>query len=392
MATVGSLFAGIGGFDAGMERAGFTPAWQVEIDRFATRILTAHWPEVTRRSDVRECGARNLTPVDVITFGSPCQDLSVAGGRAGLAGERSGLFYEAIRIITELRPAIAVWENVPGAYSSNAGRDFAAVLAGFRDSGARDIAWRTLDAQGFGVAQRRRRVFVVADFRGERAGSILFESDGGGGHPQAGRTAGQEVADTIGFGSGTGGFRIDLDGNGDVGTVAGTLSASADTARGKDWGHGAYIPVTPVARATSARGQRIDGESDTFVPVIAPTLAAAGADASEDGSGRGAPLVVAWDEQQITSDRHQARIERETALTLNSAGRMMVGVRRMTPLEWERLQGFPDGWTCLCPAAGDTWACVCPDSPRYRTLGNAVCVPVAAWLGRRIATALAGGC
>src|SRR5690606_1758225 len=128
----------------------------------------------------------------VITFGSPCQDLSVAGKRAGLDGERSSMFFEALRVFREMReatnggsPALVVWENVPGAFSSNGGRDFAYVLAGLAELGAVDIAWRVLDAQYFGVAQRRRRVFVIADFGGERAAEILFEREGVRRHPPA---------------------------------------------------------------------------------------------------------------------------------------------------------------------------------------------------------------
>jgi site-specific DNA-cytosine methylase len=173
----GELFAGIGGFSVGFEAAGIETAWQVEINPAAQKVLKVHYPNILLLGDVRECGAHNLGHVDVITFGSPCQDLSISGKREGLSGTRSGLFFEAIRIVDELHPTFAVWENVTGALSSNAGRDFAIVLAAFRDCGARDIAWRTLDAAGFGVPQHRRRVFVVADFVGERAGEVLFERE-----------------------------------------------------------------------------------------------------------------------------------------------------------------------------------------------------------------------
>ena len=162
--THGELFAGISGFGQGFARVGIKTVWHVEIDDKCRVILGHHYPDTLLLDDVKECGKHNLPPVDVISFGTPCQDLSVAGKRKGLKGERSGLFFEGIRIVDELQPAFAVWENVPGAFSSNSGRDFASVLAAFRECGARDIAWRVLDAQYFGVAQRRRRVFVVADF------------------------------------------------------------------------------------------------------------------------------------------------------------------------------------------------------------------------------------
>lgn len=181
--TIGSLFAGIGGFDLGFERAGFRTTWACEIDQKAQAVLRLRFPDAKLHDDVCAVGAHNLEPVDVVTFGSPCQDLSVAGKRAGLAGERSGLFHEAVRVIRELRaahgkPDFAIWENVPGAFSSNAGRDFAAVIDALVNIGARDVAWRVLDSRFFGVAQRRRRVFLVADFGGERAEQVLALAEG----------------------------------------------------------------------------------------------------------------------------------------------------------------------------------------------------------------------
>lgn len=172
-----SLFSGVGGFDLGLERAGMTTVAQVEWDKKCQSVLARHWPDVPRWGDVSEvCGA-DLPDCDLVAFGSPCQDLSVAGKRAGMVkGEtRSGLFYEAIRIIKELQddgrgPTWVVWENVVGALSSNGGRDFGAVLDALADLGAVDLEWRVLDAQFFGVPQRRRRVFVVARLDPRAAG------------------------------------------------------------------------------------------------------------------------------------------------------------------------------------------------------------------------------
>ena len=207
---VGSLFAGVGGFDMGLEAAGFEVAWQVEIDKDAVSVLERHYPSTLRVRDVREAGAHNLTPVDVIAFGSPCQGFSVAGRGAGLEDARSGLFGEAIRIIRELRPAFALWENVPGAYSANDGRDFGAVLAALADIGALDIAWRVLDAQWFGVPQRRRRIFLVADFGGERAASVLFESPSLSGDLASCLEARQGAPGVPASGAGSGGIACDI--------------------------------------------------------------------------------------------------------------------------------------------------------------------------------------
>jgi DNA (cytosine-5)-methyltransferase 1 len=177
--THGELFAGIAGFSLGFEKSGIKTLWHVEIDENCRSVLNKHYPGSLILSDIRDVGRHNLPFVNIISFGSPCQGLSVAGKRKGFNDDRSNLFFEAIRVVDELKPDFAVWENVPGALSSNSGRDFATALSEFRRIGARDIAWRIIDAQYCGVAQRRRRVLLVADFRGERAAEILFESESG---------------------------------------------------------------------------------------------------------------------------------------------------------------------------------------------------------------------
>src|SRR3990167_6826375 len=153
-----SLFSGIGGFDLGFDRAGMECVLQVEQDNSCLGILARHWPKVKKVNDVRKI---KRVSADLICGGFPCQDVSVAGKRAGLDGERSGLWFEFHRIVTEVRPRWVVVENVPGLLSSNAGRDFAVILRGLVECGY-GVCWRILDAQYFGVAQRRRRVFVVA--------------------------------------------------------------------------------------------------------------------------------------------------------------------------------------------------------------------------------------
>jgi len=170
--TFGSLFAGVGGIDLGFEAAGWEGKFQVEWDPHCQQTLAYHWPDVPRWGDVSDVNGADLPLVDLITFGSPCQDLSTAGRRAGLVeGSRSNLFFQATRIIKEMRdasantfPRWALWENVPGAFSSNQGADFGAVLDEMANLGAVAIEWHCLDAQFFGVPQRRRRVFVLACF------------------------------------------------------------------------------------------------------------------------------------------------------------------------------------------------------------------------------------
>jgi len=214
--TYGSLFAGVGGFDMGFDRAGYDCRFQVEWDKNCQSILRKHWPEVPKWGDVSEVSGTELPPVDVLIFGSPCQDLSVAGKRAGLDGARSGLFHEAMRIIKEMRhatedsfPRVVVWENVVGALSSNGGADFGTVLDQMAEAGAMVVEWAVLDAQHFGVPQRRRRVFVVAVFDPAAAEGcpdpLLPVRESVRGDSAKGRKKGQAVADPVAGGVGSGG-------------------------------------------------------------------------------------------------------------------------------------------------------------------------------------------
>jgi len=214
MITMGSLFDGIGGFPLAAVHNGIVPLWASEIESFPIEVTKIRFPEMLHVGDITKLSGDTLPVVDIICGGSPCQDLSVAGQRAGLAGERSGLFMEQIRITKEMRtedgkrgktndlvrPRFFVWENVPGAFSSAEGEDFKAVLeetariadnniliprppggvwksAGCILGSQFSVAWRVLDAQHWGVAQRRKRIFLVADFGGYTAPKILFEQD-----------------------------------------------------------------------------------------------------------------------------------------------------------------------------------------------------------------------
>lgn len=206
--TFGSLFAGVGGFDLGFEAAGWECRWQVEWDARCRSVLARHWPDVTKYGDVRD--VHDLKSVDCILYGFPCQDLSVAGKRAGLDGERSGLFFEATRIIREMReatdgryPTWAVAENVPGLLSADGGAAMGRCLDELADCGAVGIEWAVLDAQHFGVPQRRRRVFIVAWFdpRVGRADPLFPVASRCQGHPDQGGTAGPDPAGTVGSGA-----------------------------------------------------------------------------------------------------------------------------------------------------------------------------------------------
>ncbi|CUO03886.1 Modification methylase HhaI [[Ruminococcus] torques] len=231
--TLGSLFDGSGGFPLGGLISGITPVWASEIEPFPIRVTTKRLPFIKHYGDVSKMNGADIEPVDIITFGSPCQDMSIAGRREGLDGSRSSLFYEAVRIVKEMRcktngryPRYIIWENVPGAFSSNKGADFQSVLEevcsvkgyeihtprpeGWPTAGeivADDfsLAWRVFDAQYWGVPQRRKRIYLVADLAGGSAGKILFESEGVSGYTPQGFRSWQGAAGASEKGSGAAG-------------------------------------------------------------------------------------------------------------------------------------------------------------------------------------------
>lgn len=255
MLTLGSLFDGAGTFPFAAQQCGVKAVWASEIEPFPVEVTKKRFPGMKHLGDITKVNGAEIEPVDIITFGSPCQDLSVAGKRAGLDGERSGLFMEAVRIIKEMRcktngryPKIAVWENVPGAFSSNKGEDFRIVLEelckieggntsvprppkrggkpAWNDAGlilgdGYSIAWRVLDAEFWGVPQRRRRIFLVADFGGQCAGQVLFEREGLSRSFEESRESWQGFTHSLAYRSST---RVwDARGNGD-GNIAPTIT------------------------------------------------------------------------------------------------------------------------------------------------------------------------
>jgi DNA (cytosine-5)-methyltransferase 1 len=196
--TCGSLFAGIGGGDLGLERAGWDVIWQVELDPWRRKVLERHWPTTLRWDDIQTMPYLDDPgwKVDLIIGGFPCQDLSVAGKRAGLKGERSGLFFDFMRVAAAIRPRWLIVENVPGLLSSHEGQDMGIVLETLSECGY-GLAWRILDSQYFGVPQRRRRVYIVGHLGAPCPPEILFEPEGGGGDSPAGGKAGEGVAHAL---------------------------------------------------------------------------------------------------------------------------------------------------------------------------------------------------
>ncbi len=358
MITYGELFAGVGGMTMGFEQAGMEPLWHVEIDRYCQSVLRHHWPDVWLYDDVTRCrgGAAGsdsqllLEPVDVIAFGSPCQDLSQAGKRLGFTGgERSVLFHEAIRIIKEMRdatdglqPRWAVWENVGGALDSHDGADFAAALEALADAGALVIEWAKLDAQFFGVPQRRERVFAVACFDPGAAGRCpdpllpLAESS-----PWNPRPRGKE-------GPAAGGAPAD----GAALYVAGEERNRANCLTGRQQkGVPTYMDDGGVVVYTKRKRARSNDDDETW----------------EDG--RAAPTLNAFDTGDV----------RATVIAVHDGPI----VRRLTPTECERLQGWPDGHTAQ-GVTPEGKAVKISDNQRGKMIGNGVATPVARFIAQAI--------
>lgn len=337
-----SLFDGSGGFPLAASLCGIEPVYAAEVEPYPIAVTKNRFPKMKHLGDVSKVKGGEIEPVDIITFGSPCQDMSIAGKRAGLKhadmGDdettRSGLFLEAIRIIKEMReatngvyPRYAIWENVPGAFSSNRGEDFRTVLEEFIRVKEKDVvmpsvpaagwpyadcysgngwslAYRVFDAQYWGVPQRRRRIYLVADFRGERAKEILFERKGLRGDIEESRTHGQETARCAKNSVGTAIGGVDRYNQSFLSGLAQTLRAS---------GGGDCIPtvLAPVANA-----------GDNRTPFVAS--------------------VIETSETVHCYDIGEARLRTPSEYIEKSPIRY--SVRRLTPTECAKLQGFPDWW------------------------------------------------
>jgi len=352
-----SLFSGVGGFDLGLERAGMRTVFQCELDPHANKVLEQHWPDVPRWGDISTLtGAHVLqhAPViDVVAWGSPCQDLSLAGKRAGLVGNKSALFYEGIRIIREIRettngqyPRISIWENVVGALSSSDGADFGQVLYEMDEAGACFSEWRILDAQYFGIPQRRRRVFLISVFDPATAARcpdpLLPVSESVSGHIEAGATTGQNASKS--FAKGVGRNRAIIGSE-----IVGSLAASDWKFPQQQQVHENKIVLQPIVESKSRETViQYDGYNQRIYENDVGITVRIGRDSSD---------FIA----QTTEPTNMA-------------------VRRLTPIECERLMGWPDDWTANQA-----------DTNRYKQCGNGVASPVAQWIGGQLMRVLDNG-
>jgi DNA (cytosine-5)-methyltransferase 1 len=394
----GSVCSGVEAATVAWHSLGWQPQWFSEIEKFPSAVLKHHYPAVPNHGDMTKFKEWNDDrPIDVLVGGTPCQSFSVAGLRKGLDDPRGNLMLTYLAIAERYAPKWIVWENVPGVLSSNRGRDFGTFLGALGQLGY-GFAYRVLDAQYFGVAQRRKRVFVVGylgDWR--RAAAVLFERESLRGYPAPRREAGQKVAACLTRGVGqrydpetetlpvTG---FDAYNN----QVTGDVSKTVDT--GQDYHH---VPIAFLSNMSVP-----DCQSDGATPTLKlggrgggnpPAIAFATKQQSMKTSDNVANTLGANDykEPQAVAIQNATRGASQNGLGITTDGPMYtldVGsqhavathdVRRLTPMECERLQGFPDGYTDIRPKGKPT-----PDGPRYKAMGNSMAVPVMRWIGRRI--------
>jgi len=436
-----SVCSGIEAASVAWESLGWTPVAFAEIERFPSQVLAHHFPEVPNLGDMTKFREWDIDrgAVDLIVGGTPCQSFSVAGLRKGLEDPRGNLALTFLGMVDYFKPEWVIWENVPGVLSSSGGRDFGSFLGALGQLGY-GFAYRVLDAQYFGVPQRRRRVFVVAHSSGDsrRAAEVLFEPESLRGNPTKSRAEGKETSYSFAAGLRIGSAKVTgtlcaLDGpngvsdqyaheaklivmadgqsNAAISTneIAPTLNSSVENP---------IVAYNRVITETShcvlaSGGQRNDPHTETMVPVMYSVREDAKANTFSAVESEVANCIQST--QPATTSHHainyvvhpphtfkvrgighytgtnggvakpgtggsgyMGQDEKAYTIATSQDQHLMQGmaVRRLTPTECERLQGFPDGWTDILPTT--------PDGPRYKALGNSMAVPVMRWIGSRI--------
>ena len=399
----GSVCSGIEAATAAWHPLGWTPSWFSEIENFPSAVLAHHYPNVPNYGDMTKFKDwPDDKSIDLLVGGTPCQSFSVAGLRKGLDDPRGNLMLTYLAIAARYRPRWLAWENVPGVLSSNGGRDFGTFLWALGELGY-GFAYRTLDAQYFGVAQRRRRVFVVGylgDWR--RAAAVLFERHSLSGNTAPRREKGERIAPTVTQGppfSRTGNQRVETEA-----LVAKCLTARGAGAGNQDPETSNMIPIAFGAQNSAKQGLSASTEvsptldtsktpavsysiRDDITPKTAKEVA--GTLSARDYKGVQAVtygIPGNWIGRKPENGGNATTPMHNVAPNLTSADRHGVAhdmkVRRLTPIECERLQGFPDNFTQIPYRNKD--AEQCPDGPRYKAIGNSMAVPVMRWIGERI--------
>lgn len=413
----GSICSGIESATVAWHTLGWRPAFFAEIEPFPCAVLAHHYPCVENRGDITKFAEWPDAVFDVLVGGTPCQSFSVAGLRKGLADPRGNLALVYLAIAARYRPRWLVWENVPGILSADGGRAFGSFVGGLGELGY-GYAWRVLDAQYFGLAQRRKRVFLVGCLRGwAPAAAVLFEPESLRGHPAPSRQSRPNLAGTITAST----RRCSADGDGGL-VVAHSLRADGFDASEGGTGRGTPLVVDVVDALDAKAGDGYSGQdayngkllafggNNTTGPIpVATSVRAKGGTGHNDFESE---TFICFDDMQVTSAENRsnprsgdpsptlaptarppaiafnarqdpdAYFEHTGAIDTYSTGAAIShgpGVRRLTPRECERLQGFPDDYTFV-PYRGKPAA----DGPRYKALGNSKAVPVVRWIGQRM--------
>ena len=378
----GSVCSGVEAATAAWHPLGWEPQWFSEIEKFPSAVLAHHYPNVPNFGDMTKFQEWPNDPIDVLVGGTPCQSFSIAGLRNGLDDPRGNLMLTYLAIAERYKPRWLVWENVPGVLSSKGGRDFGTLLGALGKIGY-GFAYRVLDAQYFGVAQRRRRVFVVGylgDWR--RAAAVLFERESLSGHPAPIRETGEEIA-----GYTATSFGKYSEGVGTVRASGGDLGGGSETIVTK-W------PAELASTLNAAFGSKL-GLEDQHINSGAPLFVFGAQNSASQGDSVSTEVTPTLDKSKTpavaTHSVAGTMLSRNTSggfsnsIDHAAAGYMAIQdpqVRRLTPIECERLQGFPDNYTQIPwrnKAPED-----CPDGPRYKAMGNSMAVPVMRWIGERI--------
>lgn len=434
MLTLGSFFDGLGGWPLAAERAGIKPVWASEIEEYCQAVTAYHFPSMKQLGDITKLKAEDLEPVDIICAGSPCQGLSLSGKMKGLNDERSGLFVDSIKLVHGLRkltgkPRYFVWENVLGAFITNKGNDFRAVLEEITKTeipmpvnnrwaesgmvewgGTSSLAWRTFDSQFWGSAQRRKRIFLVADFGGFTAGEILFERKSSTGDIAESQGERKETATHVGtsIDSAIGDVNTEVIAFEDrhdegirfmMGGKTNTLTAAMGTG-------GNNVPLIKTI-AIEGNGSRPSHkgngykESDKMYTLNTTEIHGVGVFPQQafDEYGEGKPLSTLKAQGGSYGGGSESLVYQKNVGALcmddyKGANNQYVdqdkciiqqGVRRLTPLECERLQMLPDEWSNVefngKPA---------PDSKRYKAIGNGMAQCQPDWIMKRIVEVLNG--
>ena len=368
----GSVCSGVEAATVAWHPLSWKPQFFSEIEKFPSAVLAHHYPDVPNHGDMTNFKEWPDDPIDLLVGGTPCQSFSVAGLRKGLDDPRGNLMLTYVAIAARYKPRWLVWENVPGVLSSNGGRDFGTFLTALGQVGY-GFAYRICDAQYFGVAQRRRRVFVVGylgDWR--RAAAVLFERESLSGHPAPSREAREEVAKTLTRGVGQ---RYDFETKTLPVTTGSLCARTGRSISAQDAAQGHLLPIAFGAQNSANQG---DSVSEHVTPTLDKSKTPAAAFAIHPHSIGRKPNAGPQGRDHLDAEQAYTHDARGVAQAVAKGHQ----VRRLTPIECERLQGFPDNYTQIAwrnKAAED-----CPDGPRYKAMGNSMAVPVMHWIGKRI--------